>query len=164
MDANLPIWTPLSVDISSSNLSSFQEFVTNKTGHKFENYKAFHYWSVNELSDFWECIALFFKINFSKPYNYILRRKKPFYKAEWFGNSMLSYTNHIERNFKTKENAILYRNEKEEDTCITWNSLFVKAIEIRNELLQRKINYVEFRQTNVEGLYAKTKRKKSSFG
>ena len=64
MDANLPIWTPLSVDISSSNLSSFQEFVTNKTGHKFENYKAFHYWSVNELSEFWECIALFFKINF----------------------------------------------------------------------------------------------------
>ena len=139
MDANLPIWTPLSVDISSSNLSSFQEFVTNKTGYKFENYKAFHYWSVNELSDFWECIALFFKINFSKPYNYILRSKKPFYKAEWFGNSMLSYTNHIERNFKTKENVILYRNEMQEDTCITWNSLFVKAIEIKNELLNEGV-------------------------
>ena len=136
MDDNIPIWTPLSVDISSSNLSSFQEFVTNKTGNKFENYKAFHCWSVNELSDFWECIALFFKINFSKPYNYILRSKKPFYKADWFGNSMLSYTNHIERNFKTKENAILYRNEKEEDTCITWNSLFLKAIEVKNELLK----------------------------
>ena len=39
-----------------------------------------------------------------------------------------------------------------------------QMIEIKNELLQRKINYVEFRQTNVEGLYAKTKRKKSSFG
>ncbi len=139
MDANLPIWTPLSVDISSSNLSSFQEFVTNKTGYKFENYKAFHYWSVNELSDFWECIALFFKINFSKPYNYTLRSKKPFYKAEWFGNSMLSYTNHIERNFKTKENVILYRNEMQEDTCITWNSLFVKAIEIKNELLNEGV-------------------------
>lgn len=139
MDANLPIWTPTSVDISSSNLSSFQEFVTNKTGHKFENYKAFHYWSVNELSDFWECIALFFKINFSKPYNYILRSKKPFYKAEWFGNSMLSYVKHIERNFKTNENVILYRNEKQEDKCITWNSLFLKASEIKNELLNEGV-------------------------
>ena len=60
MDANLPIWTPLSVDISSSNLSSFQEFVSSTTGHKFQNYKAFHYWSVNELSE-WECIAHFLK-------------------------------------------------------------------------------------------------------
>ena len=139
MDANLPIWTPLSVDISSSNLSSFQEFVSSKTGHKFENYKAFHYWSVNELSEFWECIALFFKINFSKPYNYILRSKKPFYKAEWFGNSMLSYVKHIERNFKTNENVILYRNEKQEDKCITWNSLFLKASEIKNELLNEGV-------------------------
>ena len=31
MDDNFPIWTPLSVNISSSNMSSFQEFVSNKT-------------------------------------------------------------------------------------------------------------------------------------
>ena len=139
MDDNFPIWTPLSVDISSSNLSSFQEYVSNKTGQKFENYKALHNWSVNDLPDFWECVALFFKINFSKPYNYILRSKKPFYKTLWFGNSMLSYAKHIERNFKTRENVILYRNEMEEDTCITWNALFVKAIEIKNQLLNEGV-------------------------
>ena len=139
MDDDFPIWTPLSEDISSSNLSSFQEFVSSKTGRNFENYGALHHWSVNELSEFWECVALFFKINFSRPFSYILRSKKPFYKSEWFGNSMLSYVKHIERNFKANENAILYRNEMQEDTCITWNSLFLKSSEIKNQLLNEGV-------------------------
>ena len=139
MDDNFPIWTPLSEDISSSNLSLFQEFVSSKTGRNFLNYRALHHWSVNELSEFWECVALFFKINFSRPYSYILRSKKPFYKSEWFGNSMLSYVKHIERNFKANENAILYRNEMQEDTCITWNSLFLKSSEIKNQLLNQGV-------------------------
>ena len=52
---------------------------------------------------------------------------------------MLSYVKHIERNFKTNENVILYRNEKQEDKCITWNSLFLKASEIKNELLNEGV-------------------------
>ena len=139
MDDNFPIWTPLAVNISSSNMVSFQEFVSNKTGRHFENYRALHYWSVNELSEFWECISLFFNIKFVKPYSYVVKNKNPFFKTKWFGDSYLSYVEHIERNFQTKQNAIIYTNEKQEDTYITWNALFTKALEIKKQLLDNGV-------------------------
>tara|TARA_X000001036_G_scaffold439219_1_gene489550 strand:+ start:332 stop:2254 length:1923 start_codon:yes stop_codon:yes gene_type:complete len=139
MKNNSPIWTPSSTYVSSSRMLSFQDFVSNKTGRIFKNYKALHDWSVTELSEFWQCISLFFNIKFVRPYTYVVKNKNPFFKTKWFGDSCLSYVEHIERNFQTKKNAILYRNEKQEDTCITWNSLFVKACEIKKELLDKGV-------------------------
>lgn len=139
MNNNSPIWKPTSTNASSNRMQSFQDFASNKTGRIFKNYKALHNWSVTELSEFWGCIASFFNIKFATPYTYVVKNKNPFFKTKWFGDSCLSYTEHIERNFQNNKKAILYRNEKQEDTCITWNSLFFKANEIKKELLDKGV-------------------------
>ena len=139
MNKNSPIWTPSSTNVSLSRMQLFQNFVSIKTGRYFKNYKDLHGWSVTELSEFWECIASFFSIKFTKPYTYVLKNKKPFFKTKWFGDSCLSYVEHIERNFQSSKNVILYRNEKHEDTSITWNALFAKAYEIKKDLLGKGV-------------------------
>ena len=139
MNKNSPIWTPSSTNVSLSRMQLFQNFVFIKTGRYFKNYKGLHDWSVTELSEFWECIASFFNINFTKPYTYVLKNKKPFFKTKWFGDSCLSYVEHIERNFQSSKNVILYRNEEQEDTSITWNALFAKAYEIKKDLLGKGV-------------------------
>ena len=139
MNKNSPIWTPSSTNVSLSRMQLFQNFVSIKTGRYFKNYKGLHDWSVTELSEFWECVALFFNIKFTKPYTYVLKNKKPFFKTKWFGDSCLSYVEHIERNFQSSKNAIFYRNEEQEDTSITWNALFAKAYEIKKDLLGKGV-------------------------
>ena len=139
MNKNSLIWTPSSTNVSSSRMQLFQNFVSIKTGRYFKNYKDLHGWSVTELSEFWECIASFFSIKFTKPYTYVLKNKKPFFKTKWFGDSCLSYVEHIERNFQSSKNVILYRNEEQEDTSISWNALFAKAYEIKKDLLGKGV-------------------------
>ncbi len=133
------MWVPEKKQLVNNSMKAFQDFVVSTTGKKFSNYSDFHNWSISELSSFWICVANFFKIQFDTPFKIAVSPSIPFYETKWFTGATLSYTHHIERNFNNLKPVIFYRNEKQDDTTITWNALFKKAKEIQDYLLRAGI-------------------------
>ena len=87
------IWT--SKNYKSSNLYQFESFLSKKFNISFSEYDDLHKLSIKYVENFWESIAEFYKIDFYKDYNYVLKKDIPFYKSKWFGGAELSYSKHI---------------------------------------------------------------------
>ncbi|MEK9613092.1 MAG: acetoacetate--CoA ligase [Flavobacteriaceae bacterium] len=133
------IWNPSTTFIESSNLYQFMQFVNLKYNFKFQTYSEMHQWSVSDLNSFWESIALYFTIDFDRSYQKAVVPKVPFYKTEWFKGSQLSYTYHIQRNFKDQQVALHFSNEQGKKVEITWNALIQRAQQIQDRLLTYNI-------------------------
>lgn len=139
LKTNAPIWIPEKKQLPNNSMKAFQDFVVSATGEEFSDYSDFHNWSISELSGFWECIANFFEVQFDTPFKIAVLPGIPFYQTKWFTDATVSYTHHIERNFNHLKPVIFYRNEKQDDTTVTWNALFKKAKEIQDYLLKAGI-------------------------
>ena len=131
------IWKPNNYE--SSNLFQFESFLSKNYDLNFSNYSEMHEWSVNNLKEFWLSISEFFKVEFSKPYKYVLKKDVPFYKTKWFEGAELSYSNHLLRYAKNNETAIIYQNEHCDIVKISWNSLLKQTKSIREKLISNNI-------------------------
>ena len=132
------IWIPKNYE--SSNLYQFESFVSKKYNLDFPEYNELHKWSIANLDKFWESIAEFYKIEFDKNYDYVLKKEIPFYKTKWFSGAELSYSKHILRYAKNNKIAIKYKNESGDIVEISWNSLLEKTKEIRDILVRCNVN------------------------
>ena len=132
------IWIPKNYE--SSNLYQFESFVSKKYNLDFPEYNELHKWSITNLEKFWESITEFYKIEFDKNYDYVLKKEIPFYKTKWFSGAELSYSKHILRYAKRNKIAIKYKNESDDIVEITWNSLLEKTKEIRDILVRCNVN------------------------
>lgn len=134
MSKDSPIWSPTTEAKQTSSLAAFYSFIAQKKGARFPNYKALYQWSVSDLNGFWGGLAEFFEVAFSKPYTYVLKIRKPFYKTVWFEGGEVSYCHHIERNFRNGGIALVYGNEAGDLIEITWNALIKRAVAIKTQL------------------------------
>ena len=57
-----PLWIPSQEFINSSEMKRFEDFVSEKYAQSFNSYHEFWQWSIDNLSDFWEAIFLFFQV------------------------------------------------------------------------------------------------------
>ena len=131
------IWIPNNYE--SSNLFHFEKFLEKKYHLSFSNYIELHEWSIKNLESFWESISEFYKVQFDKPYEFILDKQIPFYKSKWFEGATLSYVGHILRHAKKNHTAIVYKNELNDIVEISWNSLLEKVKEVRGWLMENNL-------------------------
>jgi len=132
MKAN--IMNLISTNKKESNLNDYLKFVNNFKKKQFENYAELYNWSIESLEEFWDSIAIYFKITFSKPYIQVINQKKPFYNTNWFKGSKLSYTAHILRKATDKRPALIYCDESEAIQEISWNTLINKVSDFKTKL------------------------------
>ncbi|HEX7064364.1 MAG TPA: acetoacetate--CoA ligase, partial [Bacillales bacterium] len=79
-------------------------------------------WSVTEIEDFWASLWEYFDIQASTPYRSVLsERKMP--GAKWFEGAHLNYTEHIFRNVRLNETAIMAQSELRPLQEMTWQTL-----------------------------------------
>ena len=122
-----------------SILSKYKEFLKSNNKLNFKSYNDLHNWSINEISDFWESIVKFFKIEFDKPPTTIYKFNKNFIKTLWFVNSKISYSKNIFRNHKLKTPAIKYQDENGKYLEISWESLKMKTLEFQEILVKNNV-------------------------
>lgn len=134
-----PLWTASNEAKEKSQLLAFLSYAEEQSKRSFPDYIALHQWSIEELDVFWGTLARFLQIEFAVDYTKAVTPARPFYKSEWFAGSKLSYVHHIERQFKSNETALLYRCENKETIPITWNSLFKRAKQIKEELEEKGV-------------------------
>ena len=91
------LWTPEKSRIDSSHMAQFATWVGKRVGKSFPDYPSLHQWSVTELEAFWECVAIYTKVKFQKPWSvpYVPPVKGRMLGAKWFPDSRLNFAENI---------------------------------------------------------------------
>ena len=123
-----------------SVLSQFIAYLESKD-LSFKDYQGLHHWSINEIGPFWESIATFFDISFSKKYTLSYKPVTDFNNVKWFSGAKISYAHHIFRQSNVHFPAIKYQEESSDYQEISWNALTQKTLEFQKILIQNNIHF-----------------------
>ena len=122
---NKALWNPKNIE--RTTMFKFQKSIETKYNLRFESYKKFHDWSVNELEAFWSELISFYDIKISKQSSEVLESEN-FDEYTWFKGSKLNFA----------EN--LLRNGNDNDTALNF---------VHESGLRKKISYSELRSNTV---------------
>lgn len=132
------LWQPSKAFQEQSNLFQYLQWVNKTYSFNHSDYKSLWEWSVKSPSEFWESIWSYFNIIHEGSYSQVIS-EAPMPFTKWFEGTRLNYAEHIFRNFRDGEAAILAGSESMELRTITWNELQHQTASIQNVLIQHGI-------------------------
>ena len=116
------LWEPSEEFKENANVSRYMEWLEKKKGLSFDDYGELWEWSVTELEEFWASIWEYSDVRASKPYTQVLSgREMP--GAKWFEGAELNYAEHVFRNAKVDEPAVLHQSELRPLSETSWREL-----------------------------------------
>jgi acetoacetyl-CoA synthetase len=120
------LWEPSEEFKENANISRYMEWLKREKGLSFSDYGELWEWSVSEVEEFWASIWEYFNVKASKPYSRVLNsREMPGYK--WFEGAELNYAEHVFRNARPDEPAVLHQSETRSLGTVTWRELQEKV-------------------------------------
>jgi len=116
------LWEPSEEFKENANVSRYMEWLEKEKGLSFDDYGELWEWSVTELEEFWSSIWEYSDVRASKPYTRVLSgREMP--GAKWFEGAELNYAEHVFRNAKEDEPAVLHQSELRQLSETSWREL-----------------------------------------
>lgn len=118
------LWEPSIAYQQESSLYRFKQFVGQKRQLKMDSYPVLWDWSVSNLEEFWEDIAIFFDVIFHATHQQIFQASpQGFIGSKWFEGATLNYAEHIFRKSTTDRPALLFQEENKPVQAISWDEL-----------------------------------------
>lgn len=115
-------WRPSPALSRNCNLTRYINWLALKKGLRFEQYHDLWKWSTESVDAFWESLWEYFEVMAHTPYEQVLTgTQMPDYK--WFSGASLNYAEHIFRQKSIDRPAILFQNERQGLTEISWDEL-----------------------------------------
>jgi len=116
------LWEPSAESVERATMTRYMRWLADTRGLAFDDYESLWRWSATEIEDFWVSIWEFFDVEASAPYSEALPdRTMP--GADWFGGARLSHPQHIFRNRRDTDVAVLHASELRELGQLTWGEL-----------------------------------------
>jgi acetoacetyl-CoA synthetase len=116
------LWEPSPESVERATLTRYMRWLEAERGHTYGDYQALWEWSVTELEEFWGSIWDFFEVEASAPYSEVLaERVMP--GARWFEGAELSYPQHIFRDRRDADVAVLHASELRPLGELRWGEL-----------------------------------------
>jgi acetoacetyl-CoA synthetase len=116
------LWTPSPRRVARANVTDFTRWLGAERGLRFRGYEDLWQWSVTDLDGFWQAVWDYCGIEASTPPTAVLgRREMP--GAEWFPGARLNYAQHVLRNERPGEYALLYASETAPLAGLAWERL-----------------------------------------
>jgi acetoacetyl-CoA synthetase len=116
------LWEPSEELKENANISRYMEWLKREKGLSFSDYGELWEWSVTEVEEFWASIWEYFDVKASKPYERVLNsHEMPGYK--WFEGAELNYAEHVFRNARPDDPAVLHQSETRSLGTVTWREL-----------------------------------------
>ena len=95
----------------------------------FNSFAELHKWSVDNVAEFWEAIAAFGEIEFSRPTSKVLDQPGDVTTAEFFGDAEISFPAHVLRH-RGNRAAIVFRGENGVRREISFDDLRTRVAEV----------------------------------
>jgi acetoacetyl-CoA synthetase len=116
------LWTPSDERLERATLTRYQRWLKENHGLQFDGYAELWQWSVDDIEGFWASLVEFLQVRFEVPGERVLgNREMP--GAEWFAGSRVSYAEHIFRDKRDDDVALLHASELRSLDSWTWAEL-----------------------------------------
>ena len=129
------LWAPSPAEITETNLTAFTTWLSQERGLRFGSYDELWRWSITDLAGFWQAIWDRFGVQASAPPSQVLTstaepgagyqpgRDQYFSGRQWFPGARLNYAEHVLRNERPGQDALLYRSEQTALAGLPWETL-----------------------------------------
>ena len=116
------LWQPSPESVERATMTRYMRWLETERGRAFGDYAELWKWSVTELEEFWSSIWDFFEVRASSPYSEVLaERTMP--GARWFTGAELNYAEHLFRDKRHDDVAVLHAAELRELDELSWGEL-----------------------------------------
>ncbi|MBD7939632.1 MULTISPECIES: acetoacetate--CoA ligase [Cytobacillus] len=127
------LWQPSEKEIEKAGVTKFLQWIRNEKKLEINDVHHLWKWSVDELELFWGYVWEYCQIISYTPYSHVLQsRKMP--GARWFEGSSLNYAEHVFRNDKGDETALIFQSEIVDIKEISWKELREKTASLADYL------------------------------
>jgi acetoacetyl-CoA synthetase len=116
------VWRPSAARIERASLTSYERWLAQERALRFSSYAELWQWSVEDLDGFWSSIWEFNDVLASAPYECVLD-PGGMPGARWFPGARLNFAEHIFRNRRPDEVAIVHASELRDLDEQTWREL-----------------------------------------
>ncbi|MBU8791241.1 acetoacetate--CoA ligase [Oceanobacillus caeni] len=124
------LWEPSEEQIERANITEYISWLKSHKNLNFSNYQSLWQWSVDDVESFWASIWEYFQIQSKNPYETVLTtHAMP--GAKWFPESLINYTEHIFKNRKDDQIAIIHTSENREKAEVTWKKLYEDTAKVQ---------------------------------
>ncbi|MBT8288343.1 MAG: acetoacetate--CoA ligase [Bacteroidia bacterium] len=127
------LWEGSSQFKENSHLKRYIDWLNTHKKLGFKGYHELWTWSVSHVEDFWESIWQFFEVQSKASYTQVLS-SEDMPECKWFDGSKLNYAEHLFRNARANQNAIVFGNESGVRKEISWTELLSQVNSLSNYL------------------------------
>lgn len=117
------LWQPSETQIKNSNMYRFMQFINQKYGQNFNEYKSMYQWSIENIADFWACVWDFVGLKASKSYETVVDDLSKFPGAKWFIGARLNYAENLLR-YRDDHTAFIFKGETQISSKISYSELY----------------------------------------
>ena len=117
------LWKPSEERIKNSNMYKFMNFVNERYGTNFTEYRPLYTWSVDNIPEFWAAFWDFADIKYSKTYETVVDDLTTFPGARWFVGARLNYAENLLR-YRDDHTAFIFRGETQKSAKMSYRELY----------------------------------------
>lgn len=126
------LWQPSQKEIEASTLFSFMTYLRDNFEFSGNHYAQLHHWSINNKTEFWKAIWLFFDVQGSMG-DTLIENPDAMPGARWFPNAQLNFAQNLLRH-KGDHAAIIERGEDGRRHSLSYDELRDKVTIFANHL------------------------------
>ncbi|MCY4177031.1 MAG: acetoacetate--CoA ligase [Endozoicomonadaceae bacterium] len=116
------LWSPEQKQIESSIFHAFMQAVNQRFSTNFTTWDEVYQWSISNNEQFWGFWAEFSQLPFLHPYTTVIQPAEAMYKAQWFPDAQINYTQKI-ISYTGDQTAIIARHENGSRRQLSRNQL-----------------------------------------
>ncbi|MBW2168084.1 MAG: AMP-binding protein, partial [Deltaproteobacteria bacterium] len=117
------LWKPSEERINNSNILKFMQFINERHGTDFKEYRPLYKWSVENIPEFWASFWDFADIKYSKPYATIIDDINKMPGSKWFEGARLNFAENLLR-FRDDHTAFIFRGETQKSAKTSYAELY----------------------------------------
>ena len=117
------LWKPTEERIKSSNMYKFFQFINQKYGTDFNEYRPLYKWSIDNIPEFWASFWEYADIIYSKNYDTIVDDVNKMPGTKWFEGARLNFAENLLR-IRDDHTAFIFKGETQKSAKMSYAELY----------------------------------------